>query len=130
MPDVVITRKWRSLQSTTGILQIAPDFQCFTLEPLLPVVAGRYGANITQSPRLSQLEGRPIFTPRLYGVPGFPNDDVLIHFGNTPENTEGCCLVGLTHPSSDFIGESMMAFNEIMSLLSGHFYVTYVDAVG
>jgi hypothetical protein len=43
-------------------------------------------------------------------VPGFSG--VRIHAGNSPEDTEGCILVGRT-VETDWIGESRVAFNRL-----------------
>lgn len=50
--------------------------------------------------------------PLLLDIPN--RTDIEIHIGNKPEDTTGCILVGRTHPQQDFIGESKLAFEELM----------------
>jgi hypothetical protein len=52
--------------------------------------------------------------PRLQNVPNFQG--ILIHWGNTAADTEGCILVGLSK-SKDFIGSSKVAFNALFKKL-------------
>lgn len=50
------------------------------------IPAGRYDITVTYSPKF----GRQL--PRLQNVPGF--EGILIHRGNTSQDTSGCILVG------------------------------------
>lgn len=65
------------------------------------IPAGRYRLAVTWSNRFKQI------MPELLDVPGFKG--VRMHVGNTPEDTDGCILVGRT-PGQEFIGESKMAY--------------------
>lgn len=58
------------------------------------IPCGRYKLTIERSPRLSQLAGHDVFTPRLHDVLGFQG--ILIHPGNFERDTLGCLLPGLT----------------------------------
>lgn len=80
---------------TLGSLYLNGDFMCYTLEDAARPVkikgetcipTGVYRISMVHSPKF----GRK--TPRLHDVPGF--DGILVHGGNTPEQTEGCILVG------------------------------------
>lgn len=70
------------------------------------------------SPRFSQkaqyafCQGK---LPRLLDVPGY--EGVLIHIGNTPEDTDGCLLVGYNKVKGQVI-DSTKAFKELYSILS------------
>lgn len=105
---------------TLGSLWINGSFQCFTLEDVLrepfikvdkqtAIPNGRYHVTLTKSQRFG------IVTPRLWDVPQF--DAIRIHPGNNTADTEGCILVGRTKGRKS-IGESRLAFDELMSKLS------------
>jgi hypothetical protein len=96
---VSIRRLWKTPQSVTGELALDGQFFCYTLEPAEPIANGVYQARVTYSPKFHMM------TPRLYDVPGFPNNDIEIHMGNFPDETEGCILVGSTH-DGNFVGDS------------------------
>lgn len=53
--------------------------------------------------------------PRLLDVPGY--EGILIHIGNTVEDTSGCILVG-TEYSDGFLRNSATAFTSLMSVLT------------
>ena len=53
--------------------------------------------------------------PRLLNVPGY--EGILIHVGNTVEDTSGCILVG-TEYSDGFLRNSVTAFTSLMSVLT------------
>ena len=92
-----ITVKRRALRPTYTIGSMCIDgaYLCDTLEDAVRPVkvpgktaipAGIYKVIVNRSPRF----GRDL--PRLVDVPGF--EGILIHRGNTPEDTSGCILVG------------------------------------
>jgi hypothetical protein len=111
--------------STEGELS-AGTFLCDTLE--LPVIDGLPGSAIPPGTFLIKLLPSPKFEssgdpwvlqyagaiPHVLGIPN--RSDILIHWGNSATDTEGCILVGDTE-ASDFIGESRKAFSELWPLL-------------
>ena len=109
--NLLLQRQWFTDQSTCGELSIDTDPRIyFTLEPAKPrcIPQGMYKVIIVPSPRFKR------DMPRLLGVPGWPQDDVLIHYGNAPNETEGCILVGLTR-ETDFVGSSRDAFTQLFA---------------
>jgi len=107
-------------KSTVGSLYVDGVFECFTLEDVIrapgvkvqgqtAIPYGEYRVTWERSPRFSKIAGRDFFTPRLHDVPGF--EGVLMHSGNTAEDTEGCIILGRTYLAShpDFVGESRAA---------------------
>lgn len=132
--NLTIVRQHYTTKSTMGELLIDGVFECYTLEPaqssdeLVPV--GTYDASLQLSPRFKTL------TPHLRGVPGYddegPHGPIEIHWGNYPNNTEGCCLVGqIQIIEEDFVGRSREALSNLVAKLPTGlpFTVGYVEAV-
>jgi hypothetical protein len=108
--------------STQGQLLIDGNPFCYTLE--LPVKDGLPGSAIPEGTYPVVLAPSPKFMrsndpwvlkfaqliPHLYQIPD--RTDILIHFGNTADDTEGCILVG-TAAETNFIRNSREAFEKL-----------------
>ena len=94
-----LERKYLKPEYTIGQLNVDDTFFCDTLEDQVrdlsrekkvpgktAIPAGKYEVIVNISPKFKRK------LPRLLDVPGF--EGILIHRGNTPENTSGCILVG------------------------------------
>jgi Family of unknown function (DUF5675) len=98
--------------STIGDLLIEGEHECHTLEPVWLDSDGIKPRAIPEgtyklSNRFSPKHNRAV--PHVENVPGF--EEIEIHIGNFPHDTEGCLLVGqITGPHPDFIGGSGLAF--------------------
>ncbi|MGB6483274.1 MAG: DUF5675 family protein [Candidatus Acidiferrales bacterium] len=122
---LTVTRQQGTAHSTPGMLDIDGVFQCYTLEPRMDqsqgkpyaIPAGDYALLLERSPHFSAIMGYDFLTPHVLDVPGF--DYIEIHPGNKPADTLGCCLVGETRSpgASDWIGNSVVAFNTLMARL-------------
>ena len=107
-----VERQIFSPYSTIGELLIDGVHECFTLEPVWvgssdikprAIPEGTY--NLTN--RFSPKHNRSV--PHVEDVSGF--EEIEIHVGNFPSDTEGCLLVGQSKGSPpDFIGGSSLAF--------------------
>lgn len=95
--EILVQRIAKRDDYTIGRLSIDGKYVCDTLEDKVrepgvkvagktAIPAGRYRVIVNVSPKF----GREL--PRLLDVPGF--EGILIHRGNTPEDTAGCILVG------------------------------------
>ena len=95
--------------ATLGRLFVDCEYLCRTLErPWLNnqrsvscIPLGTYKGAIQPSPRFRR------DLPELLDVPG--RSQILFHAGNTPEDTEGCILVGRKRVNENRIGESRLA---------------------
>lgn len=94
-----LERKYLKPEYTIGQLKVDGTFFCDTLEDRVrdlsrekkvpgqtAIPAGKYEVIVNISPRFKRK------LPRLLNVPDF--EGILIHRGNTPEDTAGCILVG------------------------------------
>lgn len=115
-------------------------FVCYSLEPRMDrsngkpyaIPAATYNVTLQESPHFDALlrkspklhkmlgamfGGGRIITPHIEDVAGF--DDIEIHWGCFPKDTEGCCLVGETRDPNnvDFVGNSVEAFIKLMNKL-------------
>lgn len=91
-----LKRKHLLEDCTIGMLLIEGIFECFTLEDVVrsgpkistktAIPEGEYSVIVNESPKFRKR------LPRLERVPGFTG--ILIHGGNTAEDTSGCILVG------------------------------------
>ena len=117
-----VTRENSTASSTPGILKVDDAFECYTLEPVVREVpnedvadwkvegktaipSGTYEVIIDLSAHFD----RPM--PHLVDVPGF--EGILIHYGNTSADTEGCILVGNLRENPDEILQSRAAFDDL-----------------
>lgn len=99
--------------STQGSLLIQGLPFCHTLEPrkdqsqgkpfCIPI--GSYKVELLPSHHFKTI------TPHILDVPGFT--DIEIHWGNAPQDTEGCLLVGDT-ADKDWVGQSRTTFDALM----------------
>ena len=127
--ELILTRAKFLVDRTIGRLTVGDVWSCWTLEDRyrevagIPVVMwkvpgktaipeGRYRVTLTHSQRFGKV------LPLLHGVSGFTG--VRIHSGNTPEDTEGCLLVGqgFDETTGD-VTQSRAALNELMAILEG-----------
>ncbi|MFZ0212516.1 MAG: DUF5675 family protein [Candidatus Acidiferrales bacterium] len=148
--NLTVNRQQGTVNSTPGLLDLAGVFFCYTLEPRKDqsqgkpycIPAGAYELEILESPHFTALMAQSpawqaafsglfpdgkVLTPHVMNVPGFEN--IEIHLGNFPKDTEGCCLVGETR-AADFVGASDLAFRTLMNRLKnapGPMTITYVD---
>lgn len=111
---------------TLGRLTVDGDFFCYTLEDTcrfdgkkIPgktcIPEGTYELAMTYSPKYAK-RGKPTM-PRLMDVPGFKG--ILLHPGNTHEDTEGCILVGMKRDvDAGTLSDSRIAFNSLYASLS------------
>ena len=72
------------------------------------IPAGKYKIELTESLRFKKL------MPRLKDVPGFTG--VLIHPGNTAQDTEGCILVGKNRVKGKVL-DSRETFQKLFTML-------------
>lgn len=127
--NLTLQRLFFTSRSTCGELFVEGQAQrfCYTLE--LPVVDGLPGSAIPPGAYTIELSPSPKFMkssdswveryahqmPHLVGIPN--RSLIMLHWGNTPENTDGCILLGDSH-DLDSIGESRMAFERLYSMLA------------
>jgi Family of unknown function (DUF5675) len=125
---LTLLRTELNAEDTIGELSIddGPRF-CYTLElpsrdglPGSAIPPGVYPVVLVPSPKFLGATDPWILRyasqmPRLIRIPDRSN--ILIHWGNEPQNTEGCILVGLEHPSQDFIGSSRAAFEQLFAII-------------
>ncbi|MGH9967986.1 MAG: DUF5675 family protein [Pyrinomonadaceae bacterium] len=110
-----LERKWLTAVSTVGELYLDGRFECYTLE--LPIRDGKPGTAIPAGTYELRLDPSPRFLmdmPELFGIPG--RSTILIHWGNTAADTEGCILVGQTQ-QPNFVGHSRIAFKRLLAQL-------------
>lgn len=115
---LALKRKILTAESTIGQLDIDGAYECVTLEdPVRPekikgvtaIPAGTYNVDISYSNKFKR------DMPRLENVPDF--EGILIHWGNTAKDTEGCILVGES-TAKNFIGSSRIAFDKVFAALN------------
>lgn len=99
--ELVLSRTKNGTHACLGDLSIDGAYSCHTLEDVVrdlkangsgkvphetAIPAGRYRVTVEMSPKFGKL------FPRLHNVQWF--DGILIHPGNTDEDTWGCILTG------------------------------------
>lgn len=118
--EILLIRKGFTPDATEGDLYIDNKLECHTLEDCVREVkvfgktaipCGRYRVVLDQSTRFHQV------MPHILEVPGF--EGVRIHWGNKPQDTEGCILVGSDQGklTDAWIGNSKIAYQKLMAKL-------------
>lgn len=117
MEKITLTRTECTDEYTFGEISYKGVFVCFTLEDPIrdtkikhktAIPYGTYKVILAYSQRFK------ILTPRLIDVPNFTA--ILIHKGNTTEDTSGCILVGRSKYENRLI-YSAIAFDKLLSLI-------------
>lgn len=118
--ELTTTRRWLTPNSSIGELVVdgkpfgytLEDFRREPGEAKVPketaIPEGRYEVQIGWSAKFA----RPM--PQVVNVPGFRH--ILIHTGNTKDDTEGCVLVGLTR-DVDKVLNSRVAFEKLFTMI-------------
>jgi len=107
--NIEVRRRWTTGKSVISHVFVNGRCMCFGLEPPIrtddvkprAIPAGTYEVTI----RWSEKHKRNV--PHVEKVPGF--EEIEIHVGNYPRDTEGCLLVGETM-GEDYVGNSHGAF--------------------
>jgi hypothetical protein len=124
---LTLTRYCSTQFDTLGRLFIDNRFACYTLEDEYQpakiagetrIPAGTYRLALRESPRFSPKYGHEMIW--LKDVPGF--EFVLIHCGNTKDDTAGCILIGdcahVTPGGRSSLSESRKAYNKIYPIIA------------
>src|SRR5690349_2536400 len=107
---LIVVRQDFSSTCVIGELLIDGQHFCWTLEPADPIPLGSYDVAIRWSDKFNRL------MPHVEAVPGHVG--IEIHWGNWPQDTEGCLLVGeFKKPEIDFIGNSHVTFTSLFGKL-------------
>lgn len=115
--DMTVNRMIFTNKSTIGELWIDGKFVCYTLEDtcrnhkidkITAIPAGRYQIAIDHSVKFNR------DMPHLLDVPNY--EGIRIHWGNKPEDTDGCILVG-QGKDVDFITASRTAFDLLFPMI-------------
>lgn len=113
MNKMILNRITFTDNSTIGELLLDGIFQCYTLELSSRIKEGvkncippgEYEILMQYSSRFG------MDTPHIQNVPG--RTFIEIHPGNSPDDTEGCILLGQTK-SVDWVGSSRAAYKELI----------------
>lgn len=116
---ILLQPRWNTAHSLSGTLSLDGAFQCFFLTlpkkdglPGSAIPPGLYSVRISPSPKFLAVQTPWVqqFAHQIPHILGIPNrSNILIHWGNTVVDTDGCILVGQSH-REDFIGASRPAF--------------------
>ena len=115
--EITVNRSIKPPEFTLGEMAIDGKLAYFTCEDAVrpekikgktAIPSGRYQVIINNSPRFGKR------LPLLLNVPNF--EGVRIHAGNTPEDTEGCILIGYTRIKGG-VGNSRAAMADFMPRL-------------
>lgn len=126
--NLTLVRQTLTPDSTTGQLYIDGQPFCYTLE--LPVIDGLPGSAIPEGTYPVVLAPSPKFMastddwvlryaqliPHIYQIPDRTN--ILVHWGNTASDTEGCILVGQSL-GTNYVGNSRLAFEHLWDRIEG-----------
>jgi hypothetical protein len=122
--ELLLKRVVRKPKATFGDLYVDTVYECHTIEDVVrdidedgtgkiphetAIPAGRYKVIINLSPKFGKR------MPRLLNVPHF--DGILIHPGNSSEDTWGCIIVGTLIAGDDFLAQSTVAFQKLFPKL-------------
>lgn len=119
--ELTLNRIFLGSSATIGELLVNDKHLCDTLEDRVrpegekvygktAIPEGAYEMVLSYSPRFKKI------LPEILNVPNFTG--IRIHCGNSSANSSGCILVGTWDgEKEDWIGNSRIAFNELMSLL-------------
>ena len=124
--ELKVVRFDDSGDATLGLLFIDGEFECFTLEDEYQekkvkgetrIPAGTYDIKLRTvggfDARYTKKFGEEFHKGMLH-VQDVPNFEyILIHIGNTDENTAGCLLVGKSSDMKGFIGNSGSAYTDM-----------------
>lgn len=143
--NLTALRYGHSKKSTLGLFMIDGKFYVYTLEDAFHVVKIPGETRIpngTYKVILRTYGGHheryklkfPEFHKGMLQVMDVPNyTDILIHIGNTDDDTEGCLLVGNKSLTSGKIEDSTLAYKKIYPIIANaidsgeEVYITYKD---
>ena len=119
--ELTLNRIFLGTVATIGELWVNNSHLCDTLEDRVrpegekvygktAIPEGTYEMVLSYSPRFKKI------LPEILNVPNFTG--IRIHCGNSSADSSGCILVGTWDgEKEDWISDSKIAFNELMSLL-------------
>lgn len=120
---LTLQRRPQQPHSTPGILAVDGVFECFDLEPPadgvpFPRIAagGPWDVTLRPSPKFQQMAKTDpwvaLYCDMMPHIEYKPNSVTMLHFGNKPDQTHDCPLVGKDR-AEDYVGNSRSAFTAL-----------------